>query len=307
MERTTSPAAANVNKPGYYNGVKITYSYFCRHYGYVSKGNLKLKPTKKEKFIIFNVISGNVPVESIVETAEKIAGKMDGFDYKKSIERARDLSAGDSGMFKGCPHATAQCYRLCYDRKAQNGYRKSSIFPSRVRNFLFSLSDDFVPVMRALIYNMCHTPAYKAADTVYIRIHEGGEMYAPEYLRKWIRICISTVTASKAGRIPAAVKPYTYSKCFPFLAPYAKTGGGFTFDSYLIVNGSIWPDTRPEYVDFVNDHNMPLYTVLPKEEVAAMRETDGLPVHICECRDCGDCGACAELKRKVVAVHGGAI
>jgi hypothetical protein len=75
-----------------------------------------------------------------------------------------------------CPGAGA-CRDWCYSTKAERMYK--NVLPSRHRNYDFSQSDDFVPVI---------TDFLRKNRRKIVRIHQAGDFYSQEYLNKWKNI-----------------------------------------------------------------------------------------------------------------------
>lgn len=69
------------------------------------------------------------------------------------------------------------CSKFCYSKKAEKVYPE--VRPSRMRNYRASKKDDFSEKMISLLG--------KSKLNV-TRIHEGGDFYSTEYIRKWYNI-----------------------------------------------------------------------------------------------------------------------
>lgn len=284
----------------YYKGALVSLAWFNKNVACISKGNIKLKPTASHKFAIFNVISQGIALEDFNRIAESIREKCDGFDYDAALDNARSLFK--NGRFWGCPGATAECIKFCYDAAAQNGYRKKTILPSRVRNFIFSCSPEFIDLMYLYFVLRFETDAELADPGVMLdfRIHEGGEMYSQKYADDLIKLCFMVKALYKDR-----VYPYTYTKSFFYLKKYLNASGrGHVFDHFLTVNGSLWNDSSDAARSYVMDHDMSFYTVWEKDQLDAYIAAGREDVHICECQECGDCGKCREQGKKIVLKHG---
>ena len=86
---------------------------------------------------------------------------------------------------KTCPFRTPMCEKSCYARKAERMYPQ--VLPSREKNFNDSLENDFSENMIYTIETLLASRAYKG-KTVYFRIHESGDFYSLEYVKKWIEV-----------------------------------------------------------------------------------------------------------------------
>lgn len=284
----------------YYKGQLFTLARFNREIAYISKGNIKLKETETVKFAIFNVISQGITLDDFNRIAESIRGKCAGFDFDAAYKKA--LTYFKNGKFWGCPGATGECIKYCYDAHAQNGYRSKTIKPSRVRNFIFSCSTEFVELMT--LYFILRFETDKALSDPGIqldfRIHEGGELYSQEYADNIIKIAFK-VKILYQDRI----FPYTYTKSFFYLEKYLNADGiGHTFDKFITVNGSLWNDSSSAARAYVMDHKMSFYTVLEPDQIDELTASGRNDVYLCECRDCGACGQCRAAGAKVVKKHG---
>ena len=284
----------------YYKGELFTLTRFNREIAYISKGNIKLKPTKTVKFAIFNTISQGITLEEFNRIAENIRGKCAGFDFDTAYQNA--LKHFKNGKFWGCPGATGECIKYCYDAHAQNGYRSKTIKPSRVRNFIFTCSPDFVELMT--LYFILRFETDKALNDPDIqldfRIHEGGELYSQEYADAIIKLAFKIKILYRDR-----IFPYTYTKSFFYLEKYLNADGiGHTFEKFITVNGSLWNDSSSAARAYVMDHKMSFYTVLEPDQIEELKASGRDDVYLCECRDCGECGHCRADGAKIVQKHG---
>ena len=283
----------------YYKNNLVSLAWFDKNVAHISKGNKKLKPTKKVKFAIWNVISKEITEKEFLDQVEKIRSKCSGFDFNAALEIA--LSFFHAGKFISCPGATKQCKKYCYDYNAQSGYHKKSILPSRVRNFIFSCSPDFVELMTLYFVLRFETDKeLNDLDTeLNFRIHEGGEMYSQKYADDLIYLAFQLKVIYKNR-----IFPYTYTKSFFFLAKYRNENKpGHVFDTWLIVNGSLWNDSTEYAKNYVKETEMSLYTVLEKEQINEYKQAGRDDIYICECTDCGDCNQCRHSGLKFVEKH----
>ena len=176
-----------------------------------------------------------------------------------------------------CPYATELCKKFCYAKKAERVY--PGVLPSRMRNLEFSKSPEFVREMVQYIWKKSRT-AMRKGKRIYFRIHESGDFYNVEYVRKWVDI---------TRQCPQVVfLAYTKSiKMFQSVElPYN-----------FIVRASLWDDTPAELREMSMQY--PIYTALPKDSY------DETLFFKCECKDCGTCLACyrRDMMRIVVDIH----
>jgi hypothetical protein len=94
-----------------------------------------------------------------------------------------------------CPWA-GDCAALCYARKGR--YRFGNVQSSLAKKYYATKQDDFVDIM------IGHIEKSKAD---YVRIHDAGDYYSPEYVDKWMAI-IHHFRGEK--------RLYSYTKSLPF-------------------------------------------------------------------------------------------
>ena len=75
-----------------------------------------------------------------------------------------------------CPFAK-DCIKYCYAQKGN--YRYPSVIKGLNNRYELSKTADFVPQMNATI--ILQRPTH-------VRIHDSGDFYSPEYLKKWVQI-----------------------------------------------------------------------------------------------------------------------
>jgi len=108
------------------------------------------------------------------------------------------LPAGE----KICIGASALCAFLCY---AKSGFfRMRNVKQSHMRNYLFSLTDEFATWTIATIVSL-----YIRV----VRIHVGGDFYSVEYVEKWIEIA----EACPKTRFFAYTRSWRDEECLPAL------------------------------------------------------------------------------------------
>ncbi len=92
-----------------------------------------------------------------------------------------------------CPFA-GSCAKFCYAQKG--AYSWSNVKPAFAERYRRTKTDQFVSDMNAEI-------AKKRAD--YVRVHDSGDYYGPEYIEKWVEIAQSNPD----------VRFYSYTKSIP--------------------------------------------------------------------------------------------
>jgi len=94
-----------------------------------------------------------------------------------------------------CPFAD-ECIKFCYARKG--AYIWSNVQPAFEKRYQITKQDDFINQMSVEI-------AKKKPD--YIRVHDSGDYYSKEYLRRWLQI----------AAIHPRIKFYSYTNCVEML------------------------------------------------------------------------------------------
>ena len=162
----------------------------------------------------------------------------------------------------------------------------------RTKNYNFSLTDEFVPFMVKALHYIASLPLYKKANHITVRIHESGDFYSVEYLKKWLAIadaCKDIINMDFAA----------YTKSLPFLVQVCKEGYNLNTCNIHFLS-SIWADTKETRKQETKELNLPIYTAFEK----------GLFDHNyseCQCEDCGHCRQCFKGKktkeRIAVTIH----
>ena len=94
-----------------------------------------------------------------------------------------------------CPFAD-ECVKFCYAKKG--AYIWSNVSPAFEKRYQITKQDDFVEQMTVEITK-------KKPD--YIRVHDSGDYYSKEYLRRWLQI----------SAIHPGIKFYSYTNCVEML------------------------------------------------------------------------------------------
>ena len=99
-----------------------------------------------------------------------------------------------------CPGATEWCKKYCYAAKGRHLY--SSVRKSRWNNYEISKREDFVEIMVRAIRKLSERLGVRV-----LRLHEEGDFYSVEYIKKWMRIAeklpdIHFYTYTRSWRIP---------------------------------------------------------------------------------------------------------
>lgn len=195
---------------------------------------------------------------------------------------------------KDCPFRSKGCEAVCYATKGNHQF--PSVQKSRSRSHDESKRDDFPLRMGYTIRYHMNTKRYKG-NVMIIRIHESGDFYSLEYLRKWIRIW-----EDLEGEPVLFV---FYTKSFPLFLLLTEEEKNIIRrmmkSGQLAMNLSI-DDTTTEkqltaYLEMLVQFPL-ANTYRVTEKVTATDDK-------CDCENCAKCGACnkAQGKEKVVEIH----
>ena len=99
-----------------------------------------------------------------------------GIDYRYAQCNTRAI--------KDCPFRSKGCEAVCYATKGN--HRFQSVKDSRETSYRETLKPDFPELMTNSIKKAKQSKRYKNAVMI-IRIHESGDFYSVQYLRKWIK------------------------------------------------------------------------------------------------------------------------
>lgn len=179
-----------------------------------------------------------------------------------------------------CPYRTAMCSAACYAIKAEKAY--PDVLPARNYNFELSKTDFFVDFMSRLFHEIAKKAAYKKAKWILVRIHESGDFYSVEYMKKWFDIAENCKDIKNMLFM-------AYTKSLPF---YDTLKGNKPLN--FVVRGSVWDDTSDEQLALIKKYNLPIYTAY---------EPGKFPKNYkkCSCVDCGKCQMCYKEENKLIA------
>jgi hypothetical protein len=185
---------------------------------------------------------------------------------------------------KTCPQSTEMCRKSCYAKKAERLYKNTRI--ARDRNYKQSLKNDFVAVMIATIEYHMNKPNCKNANFLF-RIHESGDFYSAEYMRKWVAIA-NHFKGNKRITFCAYTKSLEIFKTCKNEIP-----------KNLIIRASIWNDTTSESMKFINKHHMPFFKTVNKADMENAVKNDKLFKCV---GNCGKCKVCYSKYQKVAVL-----
>ena len=194
-----------------------------------------------------------------------------------------------------CPLRTKGCEAVCYATKGNHQY--GSVKTSRERSYEESKTENFADKIIYTIRYHLNTKRYKGSVMI-VRIHESGDFYSIQYLRKWVAIW-------KAFYKVDNIIFVLYTKSFPFFLMLTEEEKEIVRkmmgNGQLSINLSIDDTTTKEqliaYLEMVK--NFPLCNTYRVTE----NYTDDDDK--CDCANCAKCGACNNPtgKTKVVKIH----
>lgn len=223
-------------------------------------------------------------------------GKLKDYDDVENGVRYR-YAQYNARAVKDCPFRSAGCEAVCYATKGNHMF--PSVIESRERSYEVTKRDDFTEVIVYTIRTEKQSKRYKDAVMV-IRIHESGDFYSLQYLRKWLR-------AWNAFTADDGVTFVFYTKSFRFFLMLNEEEKAIinrllTY-GVLAINWSMDDTTTPEqkiaYLECVR--------TFPKANTYYCTEhvDDVEHDNVCDCADCAKCGTCNKTdgKKTVVKIH----
>lgn len=193
---------------------------------------------------------------------------------------------------KTCPFSTPQCRKNCYAKKAENIY--PNVLPSRENNYNDSLDNDFVVNMVETIVKLANKRKNKGKK-IFFRIHESGDFYSVEYMKKWVEIA-SYIT--QFNDIDITFLAYTKSIKFYDLIRGAEL---VDIPNNFIVRSSIWSDTLEVNKALTDKWNLPIYTASNCPQIYV----SDYGYSYCPCNNCGTCQKCykSDVKNIICKIH----
>lgn len=165
-----------------------------------------------------------------------------------------------------CPYATELCKKICYAKKAEDAYPDCN--PSRVHHLEESKRNDFALRMAYTILSIAMKD--RSGRKVVVRIHESGDFYSLEYLKKWLAVMDMCKGAN--------VQFLAYTKSFPFF-------DGRTLPKNFSLRASIMSDTPQWLLDIINRNGWKTYMAVDE-----FKKGDSFTR--CRCEDCATCKKC---------------
>ena len=132
-------------------------------------------------------------------------GKLLDFDNPETGERIR-YAQWNTRAIKDCPFRSKGCEAVCYATKGNHVF--PSVKQSRGKSFEQTKRADFSEAMIYTIHTEKQSKRYADAE-MRMRIHESGDFYSVQYLRKWVKVWGAFHTGD-------GVAFTLYTKSFPF-------------------------------------------------------------------------------------------
>lgn len=218
-------------------------------------------------------------------------------DYTDDGGYAYRYAQFNTRPIKDCPMRSAGCEAVCYATKGNHLF--PSVRESRERSYNVSRRDDFSDVMTHTIRTEKQSKRYADA-TMIIRIHESGDFYSVQYLRKWLEVWTNVETVD-------GVMSVFYTKSFPFFLMLTEaetaTVNRLLEAGKLAMNLSVDDTTTSEQwkAVFEMKRRFPKANIYRCTEDVENTEHD----NVCDCSDCARCGHCNKGtgKTTVVKIH----
>ena len=228
--------------------------------------------------------------------------------YLKGNEKLKDFDNPETGEsfryaqvntrpIDDCPFRSSGCERVCYATKGNHVFRSVKI--NRSRSYEETKRADFSEAMVYTIKVEKLSKRYKDSIML-IRIHESGDFYSVQYLKKWVQIWAETEALE-------GVQYTLYTKSFPFFLMLTDEEKAIVnrllASGKLTINLSLDDTTsarqKVAYLDCV--------ATFPKANTYYCTENVDSIDHdnVCDCADCAKCGTCnkATGKKTVVKIH----
>lgn len=170
---------------------------------------------------------------------------------------------------KTCPYRTEQCERYCYAIKPER--HRPNVRESRERSLRLAETAGFVFRMIFTIESYLSRPVYKKAKRVVVRVHESGDFYSREYVKKWLEV-------ARYFKDNKRVVFMAYTKSIDFF-------DGLQVPDNFKIRYSVWEDTKPSQIAKAKRRGYPIYTAVDSFTTEPNKSR-------CRCDDCATCGKC---------------
>lgn len=223
-------------------------------------------------------------------------GKLLDYDNPETGEKFRYAQFNTRAIID-CPFRSKGCERVCYATKGNRVF--PSVKNSRSRSYEESKREDFPIRIEYTIRYHLETKHFKGTVMI-IRIHESGDFYSVQYLRKWVKVW-------KAFENDGSVLFVFYTKSFRFflmlteeeknIIRHMMASGKLSIN--LSMDDTTSAEQRIAYLEMLKE--FPLCNTYYCTENTDTVEHD----NVCDCADCAKCGTCNKGtgKKTVVKIH----
>ena len=224
-------------------------------------------------------------------------GKLLDYDNPETGESIRYAQFNTRAILD-CPFRSSGCEAVCYATKGNHQF--PSVKNSRSASYEVSKRTDFPDIMEYTIRYHMNTKRYKNS-VMLIRIHESGDFYSLQYLRRWVEIWKRFRNEQKKVRF------VFYTKSFPFFLKLTEDEKNVIREcmksGQIAINLSMDDTTTQEQrIAYLN-----MLKVFPLANTYYCTEDVDTVEHdnICDCSDCARCGTCNKGtgKKTVVKIH----
>ncbi len=168
-----------------------------------------------------------------------------------------------------CIEATDICKKICYTKKSDSF---KNVRPSREKNYRISKGDEFVNQVQDFIDKK------KKKKITYFRIHEEGDFYNEDYLKKWVEI-------TDKYRDDKSIKFVAYTKSINLLDKFCKSNQIRLDQINIKFIYSQMPDTCRYSLELAYEYKLQKYIVVNSlDEIP-----DGIEICSMRCNKCMSC------------------
>ena len=212
-------------------------------------------------------------------------GKLLDYDNPKTGEQIR-YAQFNTRALNDCPFATDGCKIACYATKGNHMF--PVVIESREKSFLETRKENFADMMVYTINVEKQSKRYKDS-TMLIRLHESGDFYSVQYLRKWLRIWKDTENVN-------GLHTTFYTKSFPFFIML--TDDEKAFINHLLKTDRITMNlSTDETMTTEQKRNyLKMKAQFPLANTYRITTEPHENTNKCDCADCGKCGTCNHSK-----------
>ena len=194
-----------------------------------------------------------------------------------------------------CPFKTAGCSAVCYGTKGNHNF--PDVKQSRENSRKESRREDFTDAMLYTIKVEKQSRRYENAIML-IRIHETGDFYSLQYLRKWVNVWRENIDG---------VRYVFYTKSFPFFLMLTEEEKEVI--NKAIENGRLAMNLSMDDTTTIEQKTayLNMLKTFPKANTYYCTEHVDEIQHdaVCDCANCAKCGTCNKGtgRRTVVKIH----